>query len=307
MVMEAQHVEATPGAAYVFDATGALLATLDNPAPSEDDEFGFSVAIDGDLAAVGVALEDPGGVLNAGAAFAFDAGLGATLTGMDVAVAPAPVDDNGDPILDAPVVDLKFDDVTLAGETTVTITEGGPPPPSGFKLIGLTGGPIYFDVETTAVFEGFVKICIDYSEFTVGGDPAKLAFAHDDGTGWDDIGTSTDTVNKIICGTTDEFSFFAIVENADPVELLADLVEAVAALNAKKSIINSLDAKLDAAEKALAEAIDQNDHTAINVLVSAFINSVEAQRGKELSDAEADNLIGRADEIILVLAGGASL
>ena len=45
----------------------------------------------------------------------------------------------------------------------------------------------------------------------------------------------------------------------------------------------------------------------MNVLMFAFINAVEAQRGKELSEAEADDLISRAEEIALVLEGGAVL
>ena len=45
----------------------------------------------------------------------------------------------------------------------------------------------------------------------------------------------------------------------------------------------------------------------MNVLMFAFINAVEAQRGKELTDAEANDLVGRAEEIVLVLEGGPTL
>lgn len=61
------------GAAYVFEvATGALVATLNNPAPAANDDFGFSVAISGTRVVVGARGDDPGGVANAGAAYVFD-------------------------------------------------------------------------------------------------------------------------------------------------------------------------------------------------------------------------------------------
>ena len=37
-----------------------------------------------------------------------------------------------------------------------------------------------------------------------------------------------------------------------------------------------------------------NDHSASNTLMSAFINSVEAQRGKEIPEQDAMDLIARA-------------
>ena len=92
---------------------------------------------------------------------------------------------------------------------------------------------------------------------------------------------------------------------ADPVVLLDDLANSVAALNIKKGINNAFDAKLDAVERAITDAIEQNDLVAINVLLEAFVNAVEAQRGKELSDDEANDLISRAEEIALVLEDGA--
>jgi hypothetical protein len=50
------------------------------------------------------------------------------------------------------------------------------------------------------------------------------------------------------------------------------------------------DAKLDAALNALADMNTNNDSAAINSLQS-FINAVEAQRGKQISEEEADFLI----------------
>ncbi len=66
------------GTAYVFDATtGAMIATLSNPAPAMSDFFGRSVAISGNNALVGADGDDPGGMTNAGTAYVFDATTGA--------------------------------------------------------------------------------------------------------------------------------------------------------------------------------------------------------------------------------------
>ena len=67
------------GAVYVFDLTsGALLHTLFNPSPAAFDQFGFDVAISGDLILVGAPLANNFAV-EAGAAFVFDATTGSLL------------------------------------------------------------------------------------------------------------------------------------------------------------------------------------------------------------------------------------
>ena len=58
-----------------------------------------------------------------------------------------------------------------------------------------------------------------------------------------------------------------------------------------------LDAKLESAINALEDLNQNNDVAAINSL-NAFINAVEAQRGKYLTDAQADDLICKAQSII---------
>ncbi len=84
------------GRAYVFNsATGALVATLDNPTPNNPvlgkaDQFGVSVALSGDTVVVGAQFEDPGGVEDAGAAYIFDATTGNLLRTLD---SPTPARD----------------------------------------------------------------------------------------------------------------------------------------------------------------------------------------------------------------------
>lgn len=78
-----------------------------------------------------------------------------------------------------------------------------------------------------------------------------------------------------------------------PAELLLDLTFEVIDLDLQSGIENSLLAKLDAAQKA-------NDSVAINTL-QAFINAVEAQRGNKIPEADADDLIAAAQQIIDLL------
>jgi len=61
------------GAAYLFDAGGALLQTFLNPTPVTQDDFGFSLAIAGANIVIGARFDDTAGA-NAGAAYLFDAG-----------------------------------------------------------------------------------------------------------------------------------------------------------------------------------------------------------------------------------------
>ncbi|MHC4159045.1 MAG: right-handed parallel beta-helix repeat-containing protein, partial [Planctomycetota bacterium] len=82
-----------------------------------------------------------------------------------------------------------------------------------------------------------------------------------------------------------------------PAELIAELLEEVGGLGLPGGIENSLMAKLNSALAALEDKNENNDAAAINTL-QAFINVVEAQRGKKIPQAEADALIAAAMEII---------
>lgn len=74
------------GAAYVFDLTsGQEISKLTAADANERDYFGTSVAVSGGTALVGARLQDPVGLLNAGAAYLFD-----TATGMQLRKLTAP-------------------------------------------------------------------------------------------------------------------------------------------------------------------------------------------------------------------------
>lgn len=292
------------GAAYVYTGAGAnwtLQAGIAASDAAADDAFGWGSALDGDTAVLGAPTNTFNWPFRPGAAYIFDINRSETPTGTDVGVDPQPVDESGELVEDAPDFSLEFDSVSTEGETSVTLTDSGPQLPDGFKLTGLQGGSFYFDIETTATFGGMVEICINYSGMSVAGNPEKLQFLHYDGEFWTDITSSNDTINSILCAMTSGFSIFVIAEIDNPVELLADLVAAIEAINANRGIINSFDAKIAAAEQALSDAMLNNDRAATNVLFNAFIQSVEAQRGVHISDAEADELIEKVQEIAALL------
>ena len=80
-------------------------------------------------------------------------------------------------------------------------------------------------------------------------------------------------------------------------ELITALINDVIALNLQKGISNALDAKLDSALRALEDTNENNDVAALNSMY-AVCNSVEAQRGQKITDADADIIIASINGII---------
>ena len=90
---------------------------------------------------------------------------------------------------------------------------------------------------------------------------------------------------------------------ADPPQLVENLiVDILYYLDIPEGTENSLIAKLEAAKQKLEDNNENNDAAAINNL-QAFINQVEAQRGKKISEEDADYLISKAQQIIDLLSG----
>jgi hypothetical protein len=85
-------------------------------------------------------------------------------------------------------------------------------------------------------------------------------------------------------------------------DLLEDLVQRVISLNLQNGISNSLDAKLDSVMNAIDDSNEKNNVAAQNAMY-AFMNAVEAQRGKKLTDTQATQLIAVAQAIVASLGG----
>jgi PKD repeat protein len=115
--------------------------------------------------------------------------------------------------------------------------------------------------------------------YTVAGSyNVSLTVTDDDG----DFGLSSNTIT---------------IDVLTPLDAIQDLIDLTESLNLQNGIENNLDAKLDAAVNALDDLNNNNDQAAINSL-NAFINAVDAQRGNQISNAEADQLIAAAQAII---------
>ena len=89
----------------------------------------------------------------------------------------------------------------------------------------------------------------------------------------------------------------AIVTVQTPAEATQDLILYVLIFDLPQGIENSLVSKLEAAIKSL----DRGRENAAENQLNAFINQVEAQRGKKISEEDADALIAAAQQIIDLL------
>jgi hypothetical protein len=98
------------GEAYVFNATtGALIATLANPAPASSDQFGLSVSVSGNTVVVGAAS----GAQDSGQAYVFNATTGALIAAL---ANPSPASSDG----------LFGFSVSVSGNIVAVLDVGGP-------------------------------------------------------------------------------------------------------------------------------------------------------------------------------------
>ena len=109
-------------------------------------------------------------------------------------------------------VEITFADVESSGTTTVTVSPTGNPIPDGFQL-GLP--TTYFDISTTAGVVAPITICISYAGVTYANESTIRLFHYEgDPPAWEDITTSRDTVNDVICGVSSSLSPFVLAEPA---------------------------------------------------------------------------------------------
>jgi len=124
-----------------------------------------------------------------------------TPVGSDVVVTPTDSTTGAEPVT------LVFEDVTVSGGTSLTTSDSGDPPLSGFQL---GDPPKYYEITTTASYVGTIYVCISYSGVTFSGPPEALRLYHYEG-GWIDCTDVVDTENETICGWVSSLSPFVIL------------------------------------------------------------------------------------------------
>ena len=261
------------GAAFVFERQGigawsqtAELVRTDNPATWPDDRFGFAVAISGTRAVVGANQEDSIAPF-AGAAYVFERDAGGTWPQVQKLDANPP-NQNLSFGISVGILDNRL----IVGEFTTAahVFER--------DAAGTWGKADQLDTTAPATdFDGFgVSVSIDNDAAIVG--------AYREDTPEFDAGAA----------------YVYELTSPTPQELITLLILDVQVMNIQSGITNSLDKKLESAQKALDDLNTNNDGAAINK-INAFIDEVEAQRGSHLTEGQADQLRDSALEIILVI------
>ncbi len=123
---------------------------------------------------------------------------------------------------------VSFDEVTESGATTIISRSEGSELPADYSLACIP--PQYFNITSTARFSGAIEICIAYDDSTCSEDDLQLL--HNLGDEWEDITTSIDTENNIICGRMPfgSFSEFALTRPAGSVAWSSYAISALAAV-----------------------------------------------------------------------------
>jgi ELWxxDGT repeat protein len=201
-----------------------------------------------------------------------------TPTGSGIAISPTTTLPGGSTV----PVSITFSTVTGAGETTVTTSGTGAPPPAGFKL---SNPPVYYEISTTAAFTGTVSVCLSWAEGQVANE-SRVRMFHHDGNRWVDItdAASLDTTNNRVCGTTSSFSPFALMETKYPFTGFFQPVDNLPTTNAVK------------AGAAVPVKFSLGGNRGLNVLASASPLLVQCSTGATIDNIEET-----------VTAGGSSL
>ncbi len=115
---------------------------------------------------------------------------------------------------------VTFEHVTSPGTVEVMpLTEAAGTVPEHFEVLGSGGVPIFYDVRTTATFEGTVTSCFPYPDANGDGivdgstpplDETALRVLHEENGVFVDRTVSLDTTAKIICGATTSLSQLTI-------------------------------------------------------------------------------------------------
>jgi hypothetical protein len=130
---------------------------------------------------------------------------------------------------------VTFSNVTSGGTTSVVTSTEGPPPPTGFEIVGLAQLPLYFDINTDVSYSGELTVCVRYDETQVAGPEGNLKLMQRIDSGFVDVTSSVDAANDIICGTTTHLSIFVVAQPLTAVGGIVELQPDPSALSPHKS------------------------------------------------------------------------
>jgi len=177
----------------------------------------------------------------------------------------------------SPVADDDAAETTVNTQVVINVLDGDSDPDEDVIFVESVTSPM----EGTATDNGDGTITYTPNADFVGTDSFEYTISDDYG------GEATATVT-------------VTVAPSDPAAMIVDLVAMVESCNLQNGIDNSLDAKLDAALNALDDTNENNDVAAINAM-EAFISATQAQSGKKIPEADANQLIADAQAIIALL------
>ncbi len=110
-------------------------------------------------------------------------------------------------------ISFTFDQVAQEGTTCLGMPAKAPAPPGGY-FAGI--GPQNYSASTTALYTGFVHVCINYSDkWFKEGDKALAIFQMVDGV-WVNQTTGHDEEMNVICGTVMPLGVFALFTATPP-------------------------------------------------------------------------------------------
>lgn len=316
------------GSAYVFSRNGgswAEQAKLTATDGTAFDEFGFSVGVSGETALIGAISDSDNGSVS-GSAYVYvrsganwfeqakliasdgaagdNFGWSLAISG-DIAVIGARNDDDNGPQSGSAYV-FTYTGSTWTEQAKLIASDG-----AAFDQFGRKAALS----ENTAVLGAFGRsdngnrsgaAYVFRRSGSSWSEQAKLSAS--DGAAFDELGRSvavaTDTAMIGAPGDDDNGSSSGSVYIFDlPNPVIAateDLIAMVLSFNLQQGINNALDSKLSAVIQILDDVNQNNDIAAMNVLL-AFIQIVEAQRGKKITDAQADELVNAAQAILDLL------
>lgn len=193
---------------------------------------------------------------------------------------------------------LRADDGGLPGNLLFSAPTPMPPaeiPPEAFrwhvvsdlKNWSLPAGTYWISFETNFSQTGRYDVLVGLDATTYPPNPLSEAVSY--------MGTETWSLSTGRTGWRIE----GAVES--PTSLINDLVEEVVAIGVDSRVATALDRKLQSALDALDRARNGDNASAAGMLY-AFIQNVEAQRGKKLDNKQADILVSGAEAIIDLLS-----